>query len=64
MINGYFTTISVHFFANCIFIFHKTEIQTVILMCLTGLKSDWFKGYDTKYKYFHFHFFFNFVQKH
>ena len=47
-----------------IFIFHKTEVQTVNLMCLTGLKSDWFKGYDTKCKYFHFHFFCNFVQKH
>ena len=57
MINGYFTTISGHFFANCIFIFHKTEVQMVILMCLSGLKSDWFKGYNTKSKYFHFHFF-------
>ena len=34
-----------------------TEVQTVILRCLTGLKSDWFKDYDTKRKYFHFWFF-------
>ena len=45
------------FFAICMFIFHKTEVQTVILRCLTGLNSDWFKNYDTKCKYFHFHFF-------
>ena len=35
-------------------IFHKTEVQTVILRCLTGLNLDWFKSYDSKYKYFHF----------
>jgi hypothetical protein len=39
------------------FIFHKTEIQTVILICLTGLNSDWFKSYETKCKYFYFRFF-------
>ena len=44
-------------YANCIFIFHKADVQTVILMCLTGIKPDWFKGYDAKCKYFHFHFF-------
>ena len=52
-----FTTISDHFFANCMSISHKTEVQTVILVYLTGLKFDWFKGYDTKCKYFHFWFF-------
>ena len=52
-----FMTISGHFFANCMSIFHKTEVQTDILVYLTGLKSDWFKGYDTKCKYFHFWFF-------
>ena len=41
-----FTTISGHFFANCMSIFHKTEVQTVILVYFTDLKSDWFKGYD------------------
>ena len=44
------------FFANCMVIFHKTEVHTVILMCLMGLNSNWFKGYDTKSKYFHFGF--------
>ena len=39
--------ISGHFFALCVFIFYKTEVQTVILRCLTGLNSDWFKSYDT-----------------
>ena len=36
------------FFANCIFIFQKTEIQTVILRCLTSLNLNWYKSYDTK----------------
>ena len=36
------------------FIFHKTEVLTVILRCLTGLHSDYFKSYDTKRKYFRF----------
>ena len=40
------------FFVICMFIFHKTEFQTVILRSLTGLDSDWFKNYDTKCKYF------------
>ena len=32
-------TISGRFFANCMFIFHKIEIQTVILMCLIGSRA-------------------------
>ena len=36
------------FFANCMFIFHKTEIQKVILKCWTSLNSKWFRSYDTK----------------
>ena len=36
------------FFANCMFIFQKTEIQTVILRCLTSLNLNWYKSYDTK----------------
>ena len=47
------------FFAKCMFIFHKTEVLTVILKCLTGLTYDWFKNYDTKCKYFNS----GFVQK-
>ena len=38
------------FFANYMFIFHKTEIQTVILRCLTSLNLNWYKSYDTKRK--------------
>ena len=47
-INGHCRTISGHFFANCINIFQKTEVQTVILMCLMGQNHNWFKSYDTK----------------
>ena len=39
-----------HFFANCMFVFHKTEVQTVILRCLTSLDLDWYTRYDTKRK--------------
>ena len=46
----YFLTISCHFFANYMFIFHKTEIQTVILRCLMNLNLNWFKSYDKKHK--------------
>ena len=36
------------FFAICVSIFHKTEVLTVILRCLTGLIYDWLKIYDAK----------------
>jgi hypothetical protein len=36
------------FFVNCINIFHKTEVQTVILMCLMGQNLNWFKRCHTK----------------
>ena len=55
--NGHFLTICGHFYGNYIDIFHKTEIQMVILRCLMSLNFNWFKSYDTKYKYFHFRFF-------
>ena len=29
------------FVANCMAIFHKTEVQTVILMCLIGQNLNW-----------------------
>ena len=29
-------------------IFHKTEIQEVILRCLTGRNLNWYKSHDTK----------------
>jgi hypothetical protein len=38
------------FFANYIFIFHKTEVRTIILKCLMSLNPIWFKSYDTKCK--------------
>ena len=38
------------------FIFHKTEVQTVILRCLMGLNLNWLKSYDKECKYFHFPF--------
>ena len=44
------------FFANYINIFQKTEIQMVILRCLTVLNPNWFTSYDTKSKYFYFRF--------
>ena len=55
MTNGYSTTISGHFVTNYMDNFHKTEIQTVILRCLTCL--NWFKSYETKHKYLNFNFF-------
>ena len=45
------------FLANYMLIFHKIEVQKVILVCLTGLKFIWFKGYDTECKYLYFWFF-------
>ena len=50
--NAHFITISGHIFAYCMFIFHKTEVQTVILMCWMGQNSNWFKRYGQKCKYF------------
>ena len=38
------------FFVNHMVIFHKTEIQTVILKCLMSLNLNWHKSYDTKRK--------------
>ena len=32
------------------FIFHKTEIKTIILRCLTSLNLNWYKSYDTNCK--------------
>ena len=49
---GHFTTFSGHFLANYINIFHKIELQTIILMCLTCLNLIWIKSYDIKYIFF------------
>ena len=56
-INDSVMTISGHFFSICMFIFHKSEVQTVILRCLTDLNLNWFKSVYPKCNYFHFHFY-------
>ena len=43
-----YSTTSDHYFTNCMFIFYKTEVQKIILRCLTCLYLYWFKSYDTK----------------
>ena len=44
-----YTTISGHFFTICTYvIFHKTEVQTVILRCLMSLNLDWLKNYGLR----------------
>ena len=45
-INGHLGTISGHFLANYMKIFHKKEVQTVILRCLVCLNLNWIKDYD------------------
>ena len=52
--NGHFITISGHFFANYIKIFHKTEIQTVILRCLVCLNPNldqklWYRNTEVSF---------------
>ena len=54
LINSCFTTNSSQIFATYIHIFHKTDVQTVILRCLIGLNCNWVKSYETKHKYFCF----------
>ena len=46
LINGNFTTLSGHFFANYIRIFLKFEIQMVILRYLLCLNFDWMYSYN------------------
>ena len=44
------------FYANYMNIFHKTEIQTVILRCIVGLNLNWIKSNDmitVKVLFFH-----------
>ena len=45
---GHFMTIFGHFFANFMFIYHKTEVQTVILR--TDQVLNWNKFYNLKSK--------------
>ena len=56
LIDGCLQTISSHFFAKYMNMFHKTDVQTIIFRSWTSLKLNWFKSYDTKYKYFSFPF--------
>ena len=49
-LNGRFTTISSYFVDKYLVIFHKTDVQTVILRCWTGLYLIWFKSYATNTK--------------
>ena len=48
LFNNCYKTISGLFFAICIFFFHKTEVQTLNLSCLTGLNLNWFISYSLK----------------
>ena len=50
LINGRFTTISCNFFGHLHYIFHKIEIQTVILRFVTVLKLYRLKSSDTNEK--------------
>ena len=43
---GHFTTISGNFSTSYIEIFHKTEVQMVILRCLVWLFLNWIKSYN------------------
>ena len=67
LLNNCYKTVSGHFFAICTFIFHKTEVQTVSLRCLTVLNLNWLKSYGlrcSKKQIFKFPFFCDIVQKH
>ena len=56
LINGHSKTISGLNFANYMKIFHKAEIQTVILRCIVFLNPNWIKSNDlisVNYYFFH-----------
>ena len=55
LLNDCYKTVSDHFFAVYMFIFHK--VQRVSLRCFTDMNPNLLKIYDTKSKYFLFHFF-------
>ena len=48
LLDNCYNIVSGHFFAICIVIFHKTEVQTVILKYLTGLNCNSFKSYGLR----------------
>ena len=50
-------------FANYMIVFHKTEVQKIILRCLTFQKPNWIKSYAIKHKFCQKLFFFQFCKK-
>ena len=48
----HFPTLSSHFFTNYMNIFPKTEVQTIILKCWTGLYLNWFKTQIFPFQFF------------
>ena len=52
LIYGHFMTISNHFVAHYMKIFHKTEVQISILRWLVFLNSNWIKCNDGSYNLF------------
>ena len=48
LLNNCYMTVSGHFFVICMLFFHKTEVQTFILICSTGLNFNWFKSNGLK----------------
>ena len=48
---GHFKTVSGHFFASYINIFHKTEVLTVILVCPIYINHNWIKSYDINHNF-------------
>ena len=48
LLSNCYMTVSGHFFAMCMLFFHKTEVQTYILICSAGLNFNWFKSYGLK----------------
>ena len=51
LIDCRFTAISSQISTIYIINFHKTEVQTVILRCWTGVHLNWFKSYDKNEKH-------------
>ena len=51
------------FFGQYINIFHKIELQTIILMRLTCLNLIWINSYNIKHIFFSFPVLYNFVKK-
>ena len=54
---GHFITISGHFFANYINIFHKAEVLMNIFRWQKYLNLNWIKDYNRKHNFSWFHFF-------